>query len=186
MAQEIQSRKWEKKNKEQTNNVAWVSSKCKKRSYVTLHSLCICRLTLAWISSEISTKLLGMLTHLDRSSLTAAGLIRCPVSTGNCTSASPVANWLLWVLSSNCWLVFPFYFRSLEISSLNPLSGFVPKQTKGLSVLWTTYIVSWKYGVFLTINPRTIFSACLCINQISGNIQLILENILWNNLTICE
>ena len=54
--------------------MAWVSSKCKKRSYVRLHSLCICRLTLAWISSEISTKLLGMPTHLDWSSLTAAGL----------------------------------------------------------------------------------------------------------------
>ena len=36
--------------------------------------LYICSLTVAWISSEISTKLLGMPTHLDWSSLTAAGL----------------------------------------------------------------------------------------------------------------
>ena len=35
------------KNKEQTNNMAWVSSTCKKRSYVTLHSQCISRLMLA-------------------------------------------------------------------------------------------------------------------------------------------
>ena len=36
--------------------------------------LCICRLTLEWIAREISTKLLGMPTHLDQSSLTAARL----------------------------------------------------------------------------------------------------------------
>ena len=59
---------------------AWVNSKCKKRSYVTLHSL-------AWISSEISTKLLGMPTHLDRSSLwtlshaTSLSDVRCRLAT---------------------------------------------------------------------------------------------------------
>ena len=40
--------------------------------------LCICWRTLAWISSEISTKLLGMPTHLDWSSLTAAGRYLMP------------------------------------------------------------------------------------------------------------
>ena len=40
--------------------------------------LCICRLTLASISSKISTKLQEMPTHLDRSSLTAAGLYLMP------------------------------------------------------------------------------------------------------------
>ena len=103
--QKMQSREWEKKNKEQTNNMASVSSKCKKRSYVILHSLCICRLTLAWISSEISTKLLGMPTHLDWSSLTAAGLylmrLVSLLSGVDCPSASPFANSSLWVPSSN-------------------------------------------------------------------------------------
>ena len=55
--------------------MAWVNSKCKKGDSVTLCiPLCICRLMLAWISSEISTKLLGMPTHLDQSSLTTAAL----------------------------------------------------------------------------------------------------------------
>ena len=69
-AQEIQSREWEEKT-----NKGLGLLKCKKGDSVTLCiPLCICRLTLAWISSKISTKLLGMPTHLDRSSLTAAGL----------------------------------------------------------------------------------------------------------------
>ena len=59
--------------------------------------VCICRLTLTWISSEISTKLLGMSTHLDRSSLTALDPIssdwslRYPVSTGHSRHPSPTA-----------------------------------------------------------------------------------------------
>ena len=44
-----------KKNKEQTR--VWVNSKCKKGDSVTLCiPLCICRLTLAWISSDIIYK----------------------------------------------------------------------------------------------------------------------------------
>ena len=50
---------------------AWVNSMCKKGDSVTLHSLCICRLSLACIFREISSKLRGMPTHLDWSSLTA-------------------------------------------------------------------------------------------------------------------
>ena len=67
ITQEIQPREWEKKNK----RTIWalVSSKCKKGSSMTLHSLCICRLTLACILREISTKRLGMPTHLDWSLL---------------------------------------------------------------------------------------------------------------------
>ena len=69
--QEIQSREWEERTKNKRTIWTWVNSKCKKRSYVTLCiPLCICRLTLARISSEIFTKLLGIPTHLDRSSIT--------------------------------------------------------------------------------------------------------------------
>ena len=67
--QEIQPMEWEKKNKRTIR--ASVNSKYKKVGSVTLHSLCICRLTLACISSEISTKLLGMSTHSYWPSLTA-------------------------------------------------------------------------------------------------------------------
>ena len=77
---------------------AWVNSKCMKRSYVKLCiPLCICRLTLAWISSKISTKLQGMPTHPYRSSLTALDHIsskwslRYPVSTGHSGHPSPTA-----------------------------------------------------------------------------------------------
>ena len=80
----------------------------------TVHSCCICRLTLTWISSEISTKLLGMPTHLDWSSLTVAGLshatglsdVRCRLL--NCHPASLIANSLLWVPSSNSLTGVPF------------------------------------------------------------------------------
>ena len=48
--QEIQSREWEKK--EQTNNKAWVNSSARRAS---LWHCIPCRLTLACISSEIST-----------------------------------------------------------------------------------------------------------------------------------
>ena len=63
--------------------------------------LCICRVMLAWISSEISTKLLGMPTHLDRSSLTDTGLTHADcsllLSSVVWPLTSPFANWLLWV-----------------------------------------------------------------------------------------
>ena len=76
----------------------WVNSKCKKGSSVTLHSLCIYRLTLTCILREISTKPQGMLTHFDWSSLTApglylmpTGLFCCPLSTAPLRHPSPTA-----------------------------------------------------------------------------------------------
>ena len=108
--------------------------------------LCICRLTLAWISSEISTKLLGMPTHLDRSSFTGTGLslmptghFCSPVSTRHSRHPSPTA-FSEFLSPTPTGLPLPTSGR-VEISSPNPLSGFVPKQTKGLSAWWTTYIV---------------------------------------------
>ena len=96
--------------KEQTNIMAWVSSKCKKRSYVTLHSLCICRLMLAWISNKISTKLLGMPTHFDWSSLIAVGLYLMRLvsqmalcSRHRCQLPTAISEFLL----PTPWLAFP-------------------------------------------------------------------------------
>ena len=102
-----------KRTKNKRTIWAWVNSSARRLSCDTQHYLCICRLTLACISSEISTKEQGMPTHPDWPSLTDSGpylvptgLCCCPLSTANCHSASPFANCLLWVPSSNSWLAF--------------------------------------------------------------------------------
>ena len=107
--------------------------------------VCICRLTLAWISNKISTKLQGMPTHLDRSSLTAAGLSHADwsflLSGVDWPLASPFANWLLWVaLSNSYWRSFTYFWSRRDPES-RPLFGFAPKQTKGSSAWRTPYIV---------------------------------------------
>ena len=92
--QEIQSREWEER--EQTNNMLGLIQAQEEELCNIAIPLCICRLTLAWISSEISTKLLGMPTHLDRSSLTALDPISCQLvsllSGVDWPLASPFAN----------------------------------------------------------------------------------------------
>ena len=87
--QEIQSREREKR--EQTNKwtICLGLTQSTKQAVMqhTAFPVCLCRLTLAWISSETSTKLLGMPTYPDRSSsllwtLSHANLsLCCPVST---------------------------------------------------------------------------------------------------------
>ena len=138
--QEIQSREWEKRTKNKRTIWAWVNASARRLSFDTLHSLCICRLALAWISSEISTKLLGMPTHLDWSSLTAAGLYLmptglfcCPVSTANCPS--PVDNCFLWVSSSNAWLAFPYQLPVTSKSRAQALVWFRAKTDKAIVYL---------------------------------------------------
>ena len=146
--QEIQSREWEKKNKEQTNNMVWVGSKCKKRSYVTLHFLYICRLTLAWISSKISTKLLGMPTHLDWSSLAAAGLylmrlvssgVQCRHQLPLCVSCRqlPSVGSFFQLLSHSLT-----HFRSRRRSRAQAFVWFRAKTDKGIICLVPPFIVS--------------------------------------------
>ena len=99
-----------------------------------------------------------MLTHLDWSSLTAAGLYLmptglfcCPVSTANCQLPLCVSRRELLTR-----VPLPTSGR-IEISSLNPLSGFAPKQTKGSSAWRTTYIVSHTIPSchLFTINYKT-------------------------------
>ena len=96
--------------------MAWIRSKCKKRSYVTLHSLCICRLTLACISCENSTNheecwliLTGLpsllLDFISYRLVSAAVRWRLPL-------ASPFANCLLWVTLFNSYWRSLAYFRS--------------------------------------------------------------------------
>ena len=111
--------------------------------------LCICRLTLAWISSEISTKLQGMPTHLDRSSFTAAGLylMRLVSQMSGVDSPPPlcVSRRQMLPLSSFVQLLTRVPLPTsghVEDRGLKPLFGFAPKQTKGSSAWRTTYIVS--------------------------------------------
>ena len=76
--------------------------------------------------------LVWTLSHADSS-------LCCPVSTGHSRHPSPTA-----FFESLCPTPFSrslTHFRSPEISSPNPLSGFAPKQTKGSSDWRTTYIV---------------------------------------------
>ena len=58
--------------------------------------MCICTLMLAWISSKIATKLLGMPTYFDRSSLTGLDPLSCRLisllSDVDWPLASPFAN----------------------------------------------------------------------------------------------
>ena len=98
--QEILSREWKKKEQMNKRTIwVWVNSSARRLSCDTLHSWCICRLTLECISCEISTKLPGMPTHPDWPSLTASapylmptGLFCCPVSTANCVFRVPLSN----------------------------------------------------------------------------------------------
>ena len=160
-SQEIQPREWEKKNKRTI--WAWVNSKCKKGGSVTLHSLCICRLSLTCSFREISTRLIGMPTHLWPSSslLTVVdsglrthlfclphcpwtGLFSCPLSTAPLRHPSPTAysGFLFPTALTGVSLPTSSLVEDLE---LRPLFGFAPKQTKGSSAWRTTHIVSHYY-----------------------------------------
>ena len=153
--QEIQSREWEKKV--QTNNMLGLTQ-VQKGSYVTL---CMCRLTLAWISSETSTKLLGMPTYPDRSSsLLLGSLMPIRLSAVPCRlvtrltlrqlpSSSPFVQ-----LSSRIPLPTSGHSRSRV---QNPLSGFAPKQTKESFAWRTTYIV---LHFFLDKSNNIIMDRC--------------------------
>ena len=121
LLQEIQSRELEKK--EQTNNMLGLTQ-VQKGSYVTL---CICRIMLAWISSENSTTLLECqpiltgphslvwtLSHADSS-------LCCPVSTRHSRHPSPTLPRAPFPIPFSCSLT---HFRSPEISSPKPFVWF--------------------------------------------------------------
>ena len=89
--------------------------------------MCICRLMLTWISSEISTKLLGMPTYLDRSSLTALDPLSCQLLTSAVRSRLPTGVTLCQLpsLSSFVQLVLCSltHFRPHRDHGLRPLFG---------------------------------------------------------------
>ena len=102
--------------------------------------MCICRLTLAWISSEISTKLLGMSTYLDRSSLTALEPLSCRLVTSavRCRLATRVTLRQLASSQSLCltlWLAFASCYRSHRDLESKPFVWFRAKTVKGIVCL---------------------------------------------------
>ena len=131
------------KNKKQTNNMLGLIQAQEGELCNIAFPMCICRLTLAWISREISTKLLGMPTHLDRSSPTGPYLTPTGISGVRCRLATRVT---LRQLPS----VIPFvqfslaFLYPLPVTSRSQAQGFDwfrTKIDKGMSAKRTTYIV---------------------------------------------
>ena len=102
-------------------------------------------LTLAWFTSENSTKLLEC-RHLD--SIFFAGpylmltRLSAPVSGVDCPCPWFHANSRQLLSPTNSLLVSRCLLRPRrDFKSKNPLSGFAPKQTKKSSAWWATHIV---------------------------------------------
>ena len=125
----------EKKNK---RTICLGLTQVQKGSYVTL---CMCRLTLAWVTSENSTTLLEcrfIFPHCGWTLSHADSSLCCPVSTGHSRHPSQLPSSLLFQLSSRIPSPLPVMLR-LRVQ--NPLSGFAPKQTKESSTWRTIYMM---------------------------------------------
>ena len=109
--------------------------------------MCICRLTLAWISSENSTTheecwlILTSLPSLRLDPISSDWCLCCPVSTGHSRQPLPTPSLSSLVQLFSRSLT---HFRSRRYRGLRPLFGFAPKLTMGSSAWWTTYIVLQK------------------------------------------
>ena len=131
----------ENKTNEQTRTMLGVNSRAEGGLCNTFIPDSIYGLTLAWVTSENSTKQLECRLILTQSSsldpifsATVSGVDRiCPWSHANSLPA-PFSNPLSFVS--------PYHFRiRRDFRSKNPLSGFAPKQTKESSAWRATYIV---------------------------------------------
>ena len=136
--QEIQSREWEKRTKNKRTIWAWVNSNARRLSCNTVHSLCICRLSLAWNFSEIFYKATRnansswlVFPHCcwTLSHVTSLSDVRCRLPTAPLRRPSPTPLSLSLSSFPNSCLAFP----CLLPVELRPLFGFAPKQTKGSS-----------------------------------------------------
>ena len=163
----------EKRTTDKRTIWAWVNSKCKKGNFVTLHSLCICRLTLACICAKLLQA-----TRNAYSSLTVfLTADRCRLRTANssCLSSSLLLDSIsrrLVFSTVRCQLSLCISLRQLlsgfsQTCLSYPTSGFVgdlkfkyfawfhANTDKGIVVSWrTNYIVSHEY--------RSVASVCLC------------------------
>ena len=114
-----------------------------KGSYVTL---CMCRLTLPWVSSENSTTLLECLPILTGLhslvwTLSHADSSLCyPVLIGHSCHPLPTAFFSRSFVQLSSRVPLPTSGHP-RFRVQNPLSGFAPKQTKESSAWRTTYIV---------------------------------------------
>ena len=132
--QEIQPREWEKKNKEQTNNKGFGQLKEQEGEFCNnILFQCICRLLLACISSEISTRLLEcqhILTGLP-SLLPSADRCRLWTANSSCLSSSLApglshADWSLLLSSIDCPSASPFANCLLSIPFSTALASLWP------------------------------------------------------------
>ena len=131
----------ENKTNEQTRTMLGVNSRAEGK---LCNTLCMCRLTLAWVTSETSTKQLECRLILTRSSFTGLDPIF-----SHWSHRSGVDCPCPWFHANSCSFVQPTLFSRpvtsfghAEISSpKNPLSGFAPKQTKESSAWRATHIV---------------------------------------------
>ena len=161
---------------EQTRTMLGVNSEQKEsmQHYIS-HS--IYGLTLAWITSENSTKQLECRHLLTRSSFTGPYLLcycltapvsgvncPCPWFHANCLSAvpSPTAS-VRGSTPTACQLLSPtnsllasrYLFRPRrDFKSKNPLSGFAPKHAKESSAWRATYIVL-QHNIGLNLDQRS-------------------------------
>ena len=130
---QIQSREQEKKTPKKQTNKRLGLTQVQKESYVTL---CMCRLTLVWTLAKLPQSYWNadsIFFHWSGPSLC------CPMSIASLRRPSPTANFEL--------LFHTLFPRPLPTTGhvrspvQNPLSGFVPKQTKESSAWRATYIV---------------------------------------------
>ena len=132
-------------NRRTNEKTLGVNSRAKRGVMQHYISDSIYGLTLAWITSENSTKQLEC-RHLDLVFFAGPYLLplvsplRCPVSTASVRGSTPTACQLLSL--TNPLLASRYLFRPCrDFKSKNPLSGFAPKQTKESSAWRATYIV---------------------------------------------
>ena len=141
----IEGARENRRTNEQTQTICLRLTQEQKGSMQHYISDSIYGLTLAWITSENSTKQLEC-RHLD-SIFFAGPYLMLPrlsarVSTVDCLCLCPVANCCQFLCSTNSLFASRYHFQiRRDFRSKNPLSGFTPKQTKESSAWRATHIV---------------------------------------------
>ena len=125
----------EREEKEQTEQTLGVNSSAKGE---LCNTLCMYRLTLAWVTSETSTKQLECRLILTRSSLTGLDPISpdwSHRSSVDCPCPCPVANSCELLCPTNSLPASPSTSGHVEISSPKPFVWFRAKTDKGIVCL---------------------------------------------------
>ena len=130
-----------KRTKNKRTIWAWVNSSSRRLSCDTLHSWCICRLTLACISSKISSRheecwlILTGLPSLNLDPISCrlvSAAVRCRLPTA---TLRPPRQLFLWLLSSDSCLVFPCLFPVASRSRAQAFVWVRAKTDKGIVCL---------------------------------------------------